>query len=329
MFRRIVVVLLVLVSALAATWLAVRRADIPYSRLEVRYTAETSEFVTLSNGLITHYTDEGPKDAPVLLLVHGIGSSVATWRSWRANLEDGYRVVAVDLPGHGLTRVLDSTDLSSAGLADFLGDFADAIGLDRFVLVGSSLGGHAAWLYAVDESGAFEGLVLIAASGLPPAPADTSQSPWVYKLAALRWLHPLLTSLDPEPAVRAGLESAFVDQGFVTEAAVVQYADLVRAPGHRQAILEISTRDRAAAGEDAEKLKDLEVSVLILQGQADEIIPPDHARRFHSLLPNSRLKEYPAVGHLPHEEAPMQTLRDLRAFLATVFTDGHQTGQSD
>ena len=89
----------------AAVWFTLKRDDIPYSRLETAYGQENSIFLDLPGGLLGHVIDVGPRDAEhTLVLVHGLGDSVSTWSDWIHALQSDYRLVVIDLPGHGLTR---------------------------------------------------------------------------------------------------------------------------------------------------------------------------------------------------------------------------------
>lgn len=315
MWRRVSVVFLIIAALLAAARLALHRDDIPYTELEERYSSVSSKFLTLPNGLIVHYRDEGDPDAPVLFLVHGFALSSETWTAWQTELSADYRVIAIDLPGHGLSRVNAETDLTNEGLSDFIAACANELEITSFTLVGSSLGGHAAWLYALNHQDKLDSLVLIGSAGLPTDADASSGRPWALSLVSQSWIKPLLAGGDPGPLVRNGLKSAYADKGFVSPDLVTQYTELVRAPGHRRALMDIANRPVDAAEEDANRLSELTIPVLILQGELDMITPPEHSGRFHNLIPNSELILYEGVGHLPHEEVAADSLKDLRAFL--------------
>ena len=75
MLRRVIVVLLVLAAGVSALWLLLHRQNISYRTLDERYAADSSHYLTLSNDLVVHFTDEGSEDAPVIVLVHGFASS--------------------------------------------------------------------------------------------------------------------------------------------------------------------------------------------------------------------------------------------------------------
>jgi pimeloyl-ACP methyl ester carboxylesterase len=318
MLRRVSVFLLLFIALLAAFWLAVRRDDIPYGALEARYATEDSEFITLIDGLVVHYTAQGPENAPVILLLHGFASSSLTWADWQTDLKSDYRVISADLPGHGLTRNRDDQYLSSEGLAQYVDDLVIALGLNDFVLVGSSMGGHAAWLYAADHPSSLRGLVLVAGAGLPETAGEPDE-PLLFRVLDYPLFRPLLEDIDPSPLVRSGLRGAFVDAGFATNELVKTFSDLARAPGHRRALMKLAGRSRDTADADAQRLSELDFPVLILHGEDDRIVPVDHAARFEDLIPDAELKIYPGTGHLPHQELAAETLSEFRGFLMRIY----------
>lgn len=321
MFRRILILSLVVIAALAAGWLALRRADIPYDSLEARYADGDSQFLTLENGLIVHYHDQGPRDAPVLVMVHGFSSSLHTWEYWTDALASDYRVVRFDLPGHGLTRVMDNTDLTTEGLADFVDVMAGQLKLDQFTLIGSSMGGHTAWTYATEHAESLEGLVLVAASGGQDV-VSSKDTPLIFKLIQNPLIGPLLVDLDMTPLIRDGVEKSFVDQSLVDEDMIERYAELTRAPGHRNALLKLSTRPDDNLEASRRKLESLTVPTLVMVGLEDKIVTPGSSTKFADLIPGAQLVTYENVGHLPQEEIPQKSLQDLKVFLSGIAAPG-------
>ena len=104
MFRRLLAVLVTLGIILFAGWMTLKRDDIPYEQLEAVYANADSRYLAFDDGMRVHFRDVGPRDAPAIVLVHGFSASLHTWEPWVARLGDEYRVISVDLPGHGLTR---------------------------------------------------------------------------------------------------------------------------------------------------------------------------------------------------------------------------------
>src|SRR5689334_5600569 len=130
--RRFLIVLIVIAGLLAIAAVLLSAADIPRATLEAKYATPPSQFAELSYHNTTaraHYRIRGPHDAPVLLLLHGSNASLFTWEPWAKRLSDRFRVVSVDLPGHGLTGPVANHDYSAAGMVAFVTAFADKIGL--------------------------------------------------------------------------------------------------------------------------------------------------------------------------------------------------------
>jgi pimeloyl-ACP methyl ester carboxylesterase len=126
---------------LVGTFFYLSVPDIPRSVLEAKYATPPSQFLTLADGARVHYRDQGPKNAPVLVLVHGSNASLFTWEPWIARLGDTYRIVTMDMPSHGLTGAVPSHDYSQKGMAAFFKQVADKIGLEAFAIGGHSMGG--------------------------------------------------------------------------------------------------------------------------------------------------------------------------------------------
>jgi pimeloyl-ACP methyl ester carboxylesterase len=298
---------------LGGLWLAQRRSDIPYVELESRYAAADSDFFETADGVRVHYREQGRSDAPALLLLHGFGVSSDTWEPWAAELGANYRLVSVDLPGHGLTYSPRDWPQTPERLIRLLDALVDGRGMDRFTLVGQGLGADLAWRYARRHAGKVQGLVLVSPSGW------SSGDP-----AATRFLgaaaHPvgalLLRETDRRDLIRSGLRAAYADDARATNAAVTRYAELARAPGHRDAVLDLANAWRARPPATAADLRELRAPVLILQGSADEIASTADARRFQSAIPRSRLVLYPGAGHLVNEERASRTAADVFAFVS-------------
>ena len=98
MFFSLGVSTLVFASAMLGLW----TPDLDRAELEKKYATPHTQFADIG-GYRVHYHDSGPKDAPILLMLHGFGSSLQTWDAWAESLNKQYRVVRLDLPGFGLT----------------------------------------------------------------------------------------------------------------------------------------------------------------------------------------------------------------------------------
>ncbi len=124
-----------------------------------------ARWVTVDGNRI-RYLASGPEGGPVLLMVHGWAGSAEDFRPLFALLPAGTRAVAVDLPGCGFSDKPDAAyDLPY--FLDFLHHFCAALGLERFTLLGHSLGGLFAVHFATLWPGMVERLILAAPYGLP------------------------------------------------------------------------------------------------------------------------------------------------------------------
>ncbi|MEL7285117.1 MAG: alpha/beta fold hydrolase, partial [Pseudomonadota bacterium] len=231
MLRRTLAVGLTIVAVLAAGWLALRRADIPYDTLETIYSTPDSQFMTLDDGLKIHFTDTGPRDRSAIVLVHGFSASLHTWAEWKSNLEQDFRVITLDLPGHGLSRADEPVRANIDRFVEVVHDVTQTLGADRFTLAGSSMGGNTAWQYALQHPDTLDGLILVAASGWPEEADEGDDSPFIFTLLANPIARMVLKDLDMTSLTRSGLESSYSDQTFVTDALVERYVALSRAPG--------------------------------------------------------------------------------------------------
>jgi pimeloyl-ACP methyl ester carboxylesterase len=119
----------------------------------------------LPHGVVT-YTDEGPAAAPVLIAVHGIPGSVRDFRYLAPQLLPARRVVRVDLPGFGGSAPVADAIRTLPGRARVVVALADVLGIDRFTILGHSMGGGTALVVASEHATRVSGLVLVASLAL-------------------------------------------------------------------------------------------------------------------------------------------------------------------
>jgi len=316
MLRRTLAVILTIVAVLAAGWLALRRADIPYDTLETIYATPDSQFMTLDDGLKIHFTDTGPQDRAAIVLVHGFSASLHTWDAWKSDLETDFRVITLDLPGHGLSRAEDPANANIDRFVEVVHDVTDSLGVERFTLAGNSMGGNTAWQYALAHPETLDGLVLVAASGWPEEEGEGDDSPFIFTLLANPLARAVLKDLDMTSLTRSGLEGSYTDQSFVTDELVDRYVALSRAPGHRATLLSIMAGERDYA--TVETVSQISVPTLAMWGRDDNLVPVSGAQKFGDAIPGAKVIVYDAVGHLPQEENAVQSIADLRAFMLEV-----------
>ena len=307
--RGMLVTLGVVVALAAGGWLLLQRPDIPYAKLEARYAYPDSRYMDLPGSLRVHYRDLGPREAPTIVLVHGFASSVQAWDGWAKALSGSYRVIVLDLPGHGLTRAPQGYVLPANGFEAVVDGLTTRLGASRFTLAGNSMGGQVAWTYALDHPDRVERLVLVDAAGWPKTGKSGAA---VFNILGNPIGRRLLRDIEIRPLVKQGLHAGYVDSKLVTPALIDRYVDLARGPGHRDILL--GQRTRRIATE--ETLSRIHVPTLIMFGQDDRIIPAGDGSKFHKAIPGATLILYPGVGHVPMEQIPQRSAADLMAWLA-------------
>jgi pimeloyl-ACP methyl ester carboxylesterase len=311
----------------AGAYFTLKRDDIPYETLAARYESAASRYVDLPGGVRMHYRDEGMADAPAILAIHGFSSSLQTWEPWVQQLSistdrpNDYRVISIDLPGHGLTRAPAGYQASIEAYRDLVAEFVRAHGLTQFALAGNSMGGNVAWEYALAHPDQVNALILVDASGWPETRAQFANDPPIFKLLRNPVAAPLLRDLDNTRLVRQGLEASFADTSFVTDEMVTRYVDLSRAPGHRDILLQMTLGFRERNYATNERLASLQMPVLIITGSEDRLVPPEHARQFNDAITGSRLMTFDGVGHLPQEEVAPDSAFAVHDFLYEVYSE--------
>jgi pimeloyl-ACP methyl ester carboxylesterase len=302
-----------LVVALVAFggWLYLRAPDIPQADLAAKYGRANSKYADLPGGVRLHYLDSGPADAPAIVLIHGYGDNSFSWDGWTQVLAPTRRVIAIDLPGHGLTA--SGADFVAAPdvYADLIDAFAAKIALPSFAVAGNSLGGGVAWQLAVRHPARVSQLILVDAAGWP---RETLQDPpLAFRVMQYQAGRDLLASIDNLPLIREGLKKDVVDQSVLTEPFIQRWADLQRFPGHRPILMSLRPGSLVASKQTLAAIK---VPTLILWGAEDQLIEVAAAHKFAEAIPGSKLIIYPRVGHLPQWEAPKLSATDAAAFLA-------------
>jgi pimeloyl-ACP methyl ester carboxylesterase len=202
-------------------------------------------------------------------------------------------LISVDLPGFGLTRAPETFRIGSEAYVTALEQFAEARGLDRFTLIGSSMGGAAAWQYTLAHPERLEALVLVAAAGWRRSSEERSgDGPVIFRILSNPLGAAVTRDLDSTAFTAQGLRAAVVNDLLITPAMVRRYVDMSRAPGRRAQILESMNGERAEYA-TPERLAAIRTPTLVMTGELDAIVPAAHARRFAAAIPGATLIAYP------------------------------------
>jgi pimeloyl-ACP methyl ester carboxylesterase len=257
-----------------------------------------------------------------VVLVHGLGGQ---WQNWLENiprLAQERRVLALDLPGFGLSPEPDDGEISIPGYGRYVDAFCEALGLAQVDVVGNSMGGFVAAEVAIQFPERVSRLVLVSAAGITSAEAlqapiltfarvatalATNSAARHRQLAARPITrHASLALVARHPRL---LKADLAYEGFFKGAGKPGFDDALRAS------LEYDFRDR---------LPDVKVPTLIVWGEKDSIIPVRDATEFERLIPDSRKVVMRDTGHIPMAERPQAFNDVLTEFLAETGPAGEQ-----
>lgn len=299
---------------LAGLFLVLRTPDTDPAAMKAKYGQSPSRFVDLGGGLTVHLRDEGPRDAPVLMLLHGSNADLHTWELWTRALSGQFRIIRFDQIGHGLTGPNQS---GGHGLDDMVAATEKVrakLGIGRMALAGNSMGGAIAARYAMIHPEHLNALILVDAGGAPQPAGRKGRGNIGFTLAATPGVNLLMRSITPRALVERSLRQSVSNQAVVTDAAVDRYWELLRYPGNRAATAERFATPRKTF--TVQDLAGIKTPTLILWGEEDKLISVAGARWYNAGVAGSKLRTYPGIGHLPHEEAAEATAAEVRAFLS-------------
>jgi pimeloyl-ACP methyl ester carboxylesterase len=264
------------------------------------------------DGLKIHVEDRGSGEA--IILVHGFGGSTFSWRFVAEELETKYRVIAVDLPGFGLSsRPEDRSRYSRTAQISALTGVADRLGLQTAHWVGHSYGGGLVATLAGRYPHRVQSLTLIASTA--PDYADRRRGFAGRRIVAAPFVH--LVALRPR-FVRRALERSMFDESPIDDALISAYLERLRVEGAVDAFVGL-TGPQAAPGKEWDvDLGTIEIPTLILWGEQDALIPVSEAREASELMPEATFVSIPECGHLVMEEQPETVVREIVGFLARI-----------
>lgn len=288
---------------------------LPLDRLKARYASPDSgsRFIEL-DGFNVHYRDEGSRDKPVLVMIHGVVASLHTWDGWISAFAPHYRIIRFDVPGFGLTGPKRDGDYSAERMMRVFGLLLDYLGIAKASIAGNSLGGYIAWNFALAAPDRVDKLVLIDPAGYPMA-----KVPWMIAAAALpgaTWAMPLWM---PRALIAQGIKEVYGEPGRIKPGVVDRYYDLTRRPGNRRAMMDIFRVllkvNREELHTTPERVAKIQAPTLLMWGDRDRWISPKHVPLWQRDLPGIQVKTYAGVGHIPMEEIPERTAADALRFL--------------
>ena len=267
------------------------------------------QYVTLDDGLKVRVIESGPPTSNAILLVHGWGASVYSFSEMIPALsEAGYRTVALDLPGHGLSdKPADETRYTTRALSDVVLAVADAMIVGRFSIIGHSLGGSLALDIASRGEPRLDRLVLINPVGLGAVVLH-----FPLKFLSPRLVNPLLPPLISRRLVAIILRVAFATRERPRERdideywAPSQFDEFIwacRACIHRVSWGRVS----------ATRLRSLRLPVLVITGGRDRLVRSAATRA--RLIPGAQVVVIREGGHIVLQDSAPRTNSEILRFL--------------
>ncbi|HEX4769023.1 MAG TPA: alpha/beta hydrolase [Lichenihabitans sp.] len=267
-------------------------------------------FVALPGGARLHYTERLPRGevGETVLLLHGASGNQADVMLPLGDrlAAKGFRVLAVDRPGHGWSDRPDGeADASPARQAELILAALRQIGVDRAIVVGHSWSGALAADLALDHRDFTRGLVLLSPV-LYPWPSGVA---WYNHVATWPWIGPLFTHLLTMPvgllSIQGGVAEVFAPQAAPSDYAARTGVYLVLRPAEFTANAQdvLHLHDFVAA--QGPRMPTIAVPTAIVVGDGDTVVSPDiHSRHAARDIPGATLVMLPGIGHSPHWADP-------------------------
>ena len=256
------------------------------------------------DGVRVRYLDQG--QGPAVVLLHGYGASLDTWRTIAPQLSQRFRILAVDLKGFGFTS-RPPGDYSPAAQARLVWNVLERRGVRDVAVVAHSWGASVALAMALQEPNRVRRLALYSAF------VYEAQVPSFFLWARSALLGEVLFGLFYRERLEERFALAFYDDRYVTVERLEVAERELRRPGTVAAALAAARGQRYSRVERS--YQTIDKPALLLWGRDDIVTPLDFGERLAADLPDARLVVLPRCGHYPMLEARAASTRELAAFL--------------
>ena len=251
------------------------------------------EFNLKHDGKFT-YIEEG--EGEILLLLHGLFGALSNWKDVLDRFSGNYKVVIPMMPIYEMPVLSTSVK----GLAKFVDSFVRHKKYERVTLLGNSLGGHVALVYAVNHLDRVHAMMLTGSSGL-------------YE-NAMGGSYPKRGDYE---YIRNKVEYTFYDPATATKELVDEVFEITN---DRSKVIKILAMAKSAIRHNMRKeLGRINVPVCLIWGREDKVTPPEVAEEFQQLLPNAELHWLDRCGHAPMMERPAEFNEILDDFLSRIY----------
>ena len=267
--------------------------------------ADVGRIVDLPGGDL-QVREDGPADAPAVVLLHGFACSLRWWDKVTPALARDHRVIRFDLLGHGGSEK-PKEGYGIEHQARLVGAALDRLGVRRAAVVGHSMGGSVATALAEQRPTLVESMVILDS----PSKHGDAELPFTARLGFVPVLGQAINQVVPDAMIRSGLESAFADGFDVPDQFVDDFRDMTYTSyddSHR------GSDDYSDQSGLAERLSDESLPLLVIYGSEDDLVDPESAQGYRT-VPGARIVVLDGVGHSPHVERPAATARLIQNFL--------------
>lgn len=296
---------LLLLAVLAATVIAFLMRPAGLEEARAQWMSEEDRLVDAA-GQTWRVRESGPRDGPALVLIHGFSHSLETWEPVADALEDDYRIIRFDLPGHGLTGARADSAYSVDESVEQVAALLDEIAPERFTLGGNSLGGLISWRFAARHADRVAGLVLISPGGYPNLGVGDAPAPIPAQVR-------LFLNTAPAAGVQAATAALYADPSRLSQDQIERITAMMRVEGVGPALIE--RIEQFTLPDPNPVLRRIDAPALVIWGARDVMIPPLHGPRFAAALPNAELMLISDAGHMAHAERPEPVSEAVRSFL--------------
>lgn len=240
-------------------------------------------------------------NGPTLVFIHGTGSSTHSWAKLATLLEQNFKIVCVDLPGHGFTDMPSSRKLSLPNIAEMLNELFKKLDIDPSMVIGHSAGAAILLKMCLNQDIQPKALVSVNGALLPlTGVAGHVFSPAAKLLANIPFIPNMFTTRAKNPKVAERMVSQTGSTLAPTD--IEKYHYLLSSTKHVNAALQMMANwDLESLGIELPKLQP---ELHLIACENDQTISIKESRRVHKWLPTSHLQPIAGLGHLGHEENP-------------------------
>ncbi len=278
-------------SSRSSAGLAVKKVDI-----------SIGEIVYLDNAS----TNDTRENQDVIVMVHGFGGNKDNWVLLAKEMGKDYRIIALDLPGHGDSVSDKSLSYTIENQARYLNEFLDALGIKKAHVIGNSMGGAISVMFTHLYPAKVLSMTLVDSAGLNKTKSE-------YFELLEKGVNPLIVTnsdeydkfldfvMEKKPYIPGPVNSVMAEQKIDRKAM-------------DEKIFQDILKDRAQV---EGLLSGIHAPTLIIWGDKDRVLHVDNAEEFHLRIQGSQKVILPGVGHAPMIEAPKETWQCYKQFLSS------------